>query len=263
MSTSQKIPFDQHEFKGKKILVTGGTKGIGAAIAKRLIQSGATVVTTARSVPENPHELFVQADLSTPEGAQKVITFVIERLGGVDILINNAGGSSPKSGGVLALTDDDWLRDLNTNLLSAVRMDRGLLPYMLKQGSGVIVHITSILRRLPQRDATAYAAAKAALTVYSKDLSNEYGPKGVRINTVAPGYIDTEGARSYMDSAPENAGKDRETVQKGLIDAMGITIGRAGRPEEVAEMVAFLVSDRASLINGSEYVIDGGTIPTV
>jgi len=246
------------ELKGKRILITGGTRGIGEAIAKRLIGSGATVITTARSVPDNPPELFVQADLSTPEGTQKVVTFAIERLGGVDILINNAGGTKMHDG-ALSTTDDDWQQDLETNLLSAVRLDRGLLPSMLKQNYGVIIHMSTIARSRPF-SSLPYSAAKAALTVYSKGLSNEYGPKGVRVNTVSPGYIET----SAIEKLAKEAGKDNETFKKQLLDSIGgIPIGRPGKPEEVAELVAFLVSDRASFINGSEYIIEGGTTPTV
>ena len=185
------------EFTGKRALVTGGTKGIGEAIAQRLRSSGATVVTTARSIPQDllQPDLFVEADLSTAEGAEKVISHVRDRLGGVDILVNNVGGSSAPGGGFAALTDEHWQQALNSNLLGAVRLDRGLLPLMLEQGAGVIIHISSIQRRLPLFEATlAYAAAKAALSNYSKGLSNEVGPKGVRVVSVAPGFTETAAA---------------------------------------------------------------------
>ena len=169
------IQIDPNELSDKRALVTGGTKGMGEAIVNRLKKAGAKVITTARSKPselESP-DLFIQADISTPDGVEKVVKEVLSRFGGVDILINNVGGSSAPSGGVLALSDDDWQQTFNANLFAAVRLDRGFLPQMLAQGAGVIIHISSIQRTLPLYDATlAYAAAKAALTNYSKGLSN-------------------------------------------------------------------------------------------
>jgi len=255
------------EFAGKRALVTGGTKGMGEAIVQRLRGSGATVVTTARSAPADLLQpgLFIAADLSTTEGVEKVVSSVRDRLGGVDILVNNVGGSSAPGGGFAALSDDDWQAALNQNLLAAVRLDRGLLPAMVRQGSGVIIHISSIQRRLPLFEATlAYAAAKAALSNYSKGLSNEVGPKGVRVVSVAPGFIQTTAATALIDRLAASSGTDANTAREQLMQSLGgIPLGRPGWPEEVAELVAFLASDRAASITGSEYVIDGGTIPTI
>ncbi|MES2569769.1 MAG: SDR family oxidoreductase [Verrucomicrobiota bacterium] len=267
MDTDLKLTREANEFAGKRVLVTGGTKGMGEAIAKRLARAGATLITTARSAaPETslPGH-FIQADLSTAEGTEKVVREILARFGGVDILINNVGGSTAPAGGFAALTDDDWQLALNGNLLCAVRLDRGLLPGMLERGSGVIIHISSIQRRLPLYESTlAYAAAKAALSNYSKGLSKEVGPKGVRVNSVAPGFIETTAAEAMIERLAASAGTDRNTALHGLMDSLGgIPIGRPGRPEEVAELIAFLASDRAPSIHGSEYVIDGGTVPTV
>src|SRR5882672_4568374 len=184
------------EFKGRRILVTGGTKGIGEAIVNRLVRGGGNVIATARSVaPETSADRFVQADLSSRDGIESVTRAVTDRFKGLDILIHNVGGSAARGGGALALSDDDWQYAFDTNLFAAVRLDRAFLPSMLQQRSGVIIHISSIQRTLPLFDATlAYAAAKAALTNYSKGLSKEVSPKGIRVNTVAPGYTETDAA---------------------------------------------------------------------
>jgi NAD(P)-dependent dehydrogenase (short-subunit alcohol dehydrogenase family) len=258
---------DRHEFHGKRVLVTGGTKGIGQAVAARLREGGATVLTTARSSPSTPVDMrsFVPADITTAEGCAAVADAVRKRLGGIDIIVHVVGGSSAPAGGFAVLDDGEWWRALDLNLFPAVRLDRALVPMMLEQGSGVIVHVTSIQRVLPLPEATlAYAAAKAALANYSKGLSKEVSPRGVRVVQVSPGWVETEAAVGLVNELATSQGTDYEGARKALMVSLGgIPIGRPAQPAEVAELIAFLASARAAPITGAEYRIDGGTVPTV
>jgi len=256
-----------NELSGKIALVTGGTKGAGKAIATRLLQAGATVIITARHQPEEADQLlhFIAADLSTSKGTEKVVETVLSAHGRLDILINNLGGSETPGGGFAVLTDQDWETSIQTNLLAPVRLDKGFLPQMIAHGSGVIVHIASIQARLPLYDSTLpYAAAKAGLINYSKSLSNEVAPKGIRVLTVSPGWIMTTAAERMMERIAESSNITIDQATQSVMDALGgIPYGRPAQPEEVAELVGFLVSPRAGYLTGTEYVIDGGTIPTI
>ena len=268
MTAARKMfPIIPGEFAGKRVLVTGGTKGAGAAILHRFAAAGAVTATSARSVPADGSipGLFVAADLTTPEGVEKLASTVLEKLGGVDILVHVLGGSTAPGGGFAALTEEHWQGEMNLNLMPAVRLDRLLLPQMIDRKAGIVIHVSSIQRRLPLHEATiAYAAAKAALTTYSKALSKELGPKGVRVTAVAPGWIMTEASDKFVARISEANGIDADAARQSIMDALGgIPIGRPAWPEEVAELVAFLASDRAAAIHGAEYTIDGGTVPTV
>jgi NAD(P)-dependent dehydrogenase (short-subunit alcohol dehydrogenase family) len=255
------------QLEGQRALVTGGTKGVGAAVVEGLRAAGAQVMATARSAPAQSCAgvVYVAADLSTAEGAATVAQSVFERWGGVDILVNVLGGSSSPGGGFAALDDAQWVAELNQNLMPAVRLDRALLPAMLAQGSGVIVHVSSIQRLLPLPESTiAYAAAKAALSTYSKALSKEVTPKGVRVLRVSPGWVETEAAVALAERLARQAGTDYEGGKQIIMQSLGgIPLGRPARPQEVADLIAFLVSPRAGSISGSEHLIDGGTVPTV
>lgn len=256
-----------NELSGKIALVTGGTKGAGKSIAERLQQAGATVIITARNAPEqeNSNLHFIASDLSTAAGSQKVVNEVLTNYRRLDILVNNLGSSSTPAGGFSVLSDEDWESTLQANLLAPVRLDRGFLPQMIERKSGVIIHIASIQGKLPLYDSTLpYAAAKAALRNYSKSLSNEVTPKGVRILTVSPGWINTTASEAWLGEIARNANSTIEEAQQGVMDALGgIPFGRPAEPEEIAEFVGFLVSPRASYLTGTEYVIDGGTVPTI
>ncbi|MBB2203362.1 SDR family oxidoreductase [Gluconacetobacter tumulisoli] len=252
---------------GRRALVTGGTKGVGAAVVEVLREQGVRVIAAARSVPDIAPDgvTYVAADLATAEGCNTVAKTTLQRLGGIDILINVLGGSTAPGGGFAALDDDEWAKELNLNLMPAVRFDRALLPAMIAQRSGVIIHVTSIQHELPlPQSTTAYAAAKAALATYSKSLSKEVTPKGIRVVRVSPGWVETEAAVALAERLAADAGTDYEGGKQIIMNALGgIPLGRPAKPQEVADLIAFLVSPRAGAITGAEHVIDGGTVPTV
>lgn len=252
--------------EGRRALVTGGTKGTGAAVVQALAAAGARVAATARTVPKDGSEKvrYIAADLMTAQGCATAAKAVLQAFGGIDILVNVLGGSSAPAGGFAALTDAEWQKEIDHNLMPAVRLDRALLPSMIAQGSGVIIHVTSIQHQLPLPESTtAYAAAKAALSTYSKSLSKEVTPKGIRVVRVSPGWIETDAAVALAERLAREAGTDYEGGKRIIMQALGgIPLGRPARPEEVADLIAFLASPRAAAITGTEYVIDGGTVPT-
>ena len=251
--------------EGKRALITSGTRGAGAATVALFRELGAQVLTAARSRPDTLSEaVLVAADLTTPEGCATLAAVARERLGGVDIIVHMLGGSSAPAGGFAVLRDAEWGKELDLNLIAAVRLDRELVPAMVAQGHGVVIHVTSIQRELPLPEATtAYAAAKAALSTYSKSLSKEVSPKGVRVVRVSPGWIETEASVRLAERLAKDAGTDYDGGKQLIMNSLGgIPIGRSSKLEEVANLIAFLASDRAATITGTEYVIDGGTVPT-
>ena len=251
--------------EGKRAIVTSGTRGAGAATVRLFEELGAEVLTSARSKPADwERTQFVAADLTTAEGCDSLAAAAQDHLGGVDIIVHMLGGSSAPAGGYRALNDADWQRELNLNLMPAVRLDRALLPAMEAQGSGVVIHVTSIQSQLPLPEATtAYAAAKAALSTYSKSLSKQVSPRGVRVARVSPGWIETESAVELARRLATEHGVSVEEGKQMIMDSLGgVPIGRPTKPEEIANLIAFIASDRAGTITGTEYVIDGGTVPT-
>ncbi|MDR6992901.1 SDR family oxidoreductase [Luteimonas sp. 3794] len=251
---------------GTRVLVTGGTRGVGAAVSAVLASLGARVVATARSIPDRTVDgvHYLAVDLATPEGVARAVAEARAHLGGVDALINVVGGSSAPAGGFAKLDDAEWAKALDLNLMAAVRTDRAVLPEMLERGAGVIVHVTSIQHRLPLHDSTiAYAAAKAALSTYSKALSKEVTPQGVRVLRVSPGWVETEATTDFLGTIAASANTDLAGARQQVMDALGgIPLGRPAMPAEVADLIAFLISPRAAAMSGSEVTIDGGTVPT-
>jgi NAD(P)-dependent dehydrogenase (short-subunit alcohol dehydrogenase family) len=242
------------EFAGRRALVTGGSRGIGAATAQRLIDGGATVIVTARNKhAETPKDAsFVSGDTRTLEGARKVAGEAIAKLGGLDILINCAGAARVHLPSSSAISDEEWVDSLNVNFLSALRVTYASLAELVKS-KGSIVNVSSGGRVAYGGPVAHYGAAKAALNSWSEALGRELAPQGVRVNIVTPGPIVTPGG---------------DEVRKTLTTAMGITDqqffatvpleGRAGKAEDLAEAITFLVSPRASYITGDNLFVSGG-----
>ncbi|CAM3425630.1 SDR family oxidoreductase [Sphingobacterium prati] len=257
----------EKELIGKVALITGGTKGIGRAIAERLSEAGALVIVTARTRPIETHTKhhFIAADLTIAAQTDKMVNEINEKFGSIDILVNNMGGSTSPSGGFGALTDAHWENDLQLNLQSAVRIDRAILPQMVEKKSGVIIHISSVTGTLPvYQSLGGYAVAKAALNNYSKSLSKEFSPKGIRVATVSPGMVKTDTMDAYLQSLAKTSDLSIEQVTLDLMDSLGgIPLGRMALPQEIAELVGFLVSPKASYITGVNYIVDGGSNPSL
>jgi NAD(P)-dependent dehydrogenase (short-subunit alcohol dehydrogenase family) len=259
--------------RGKVAVVTGASKGIGLAVTKALVDEGVRVVAGARDIGGELATLAgngavhaVAVDLSTPEGPQMLVGRSNE-YGGLDILVNNVGSVTPRLGGFSSVTDDQWWASLNLNLMAAVRTTRAALPEMLKRGGGSIVTISSVNSFLPDPAIIDYTAAKAALTNFSKALSKEVGPRGIRMNTVSPGPVETPlwlGPHGVAATVAKASGVDFETARARIVESQGgFATGRFTRPEEVADLVLLLASDRAGNVTGSDFVIDGGLIKTL
>jgi len=252
--------------KDQVALVTGGTKGIGKAIADRLSKRGAQVIITARTAPEentNGHH-FIAADLTQPETAEAIAEEILAKYGKIDIIVNNAGGNLSPGGGFDALSDEHWYNDWQLNFLSVVRLNKLLLPAMIRQKSGVIINISTGVAKQPIWEMTmSYSSAKAALNAYSKALANELGSKGIRVNVVSPGVVKTQLMLDFIEDIANSSNITVDEAFKTVMDKVGVPVGRMAEPEEIADLVGFLVSSEAKYITGANYSVDGGASPTV
>lgn len=265
------------ELSGKVAVVTGASKGIGLAVAQTLIAEGARVVAASRKSSAELDALagddlvHVTVDLMNPEAPGEVVARAKERFGGLDILVNNAGGPPPgvtlPRSSFMDATDDEWRAMFEFNLFSAVRAVRAAIPPMLERGGGSIVNISSGNARQPSPINVDYGAAKAGLNNLTKVLSEEFGPQGIRVNTVGAGVVRTpwwteEGGVADMIAA--QAGADRETVINNIVpEMMNLTTGRFVEPQEIADAVALLASPRSANTTGSEFTIDSGFLKAV
>ncbi|MGK3996491.1 SDR family oxidoreductase [Sorangium sp. So ce1024] len=243
------------EFIGRRALVTGGSRGIGAAIAQRLLDGGARVVVAARSRSDATPAAatFISGDLRTIEGAKAIAGDALTALGGLDILVNNAGGSRAfATGGSETIPDEEWQDALALNLLSAVRLTNAVLPALRASKAAAIVNISSTAATMPAGSFAHYCAAKAALDTYSRALAVELAPSGVRVNIVTPGPVATPSSDDL---------RKRFTNEMGLPDdafVQQVPLGRVGTTDDVAEVVALLASDRGKWLTGVNYRVDGG-----
>ena len=238
-------------FKGQVALVTGGTKGIGKAIAENLMLNGAQVVVTARSAPKENTEgyHFIAVDLRDSDAAGKIAKEVLERYGRIDIVVNNAGANLGPGGGYNSISDEDWYNDWQLNFLSVVRINKALLPAMIEQKSGAIINISTNAAKQPLWEMTmSYSAAKAALNVYSKALASELATKGIRVNVVSPGVVKTPLMMEFIENIAKTNQVAVEDTFNSMLEKVGVPLGRMAEPEEVADLVAFLASSKAKYI---------------
>lgn len=259
------------ELGGRVAVVTGASKGIGLAITRTLAAEGMRVIAGARELTDDLAGLVddghsvrpVQVDLTTLDGPGRLVEEAVTAYGALDVLVNNVGAVRPRPDGFLSITDEDWTGALLINFLAAVRATRAAIPHLVER-RGCVVTTCSVNARLPDPLVMDYSAAKAALASFSKALSKEVAPRGVRVNTVSPGPVATDlwlgdhGVASVVAGA--GGGDPAEVAQQAAAQS---PTGRFTTPQEVADLVALLASDRAGNVNGADFVIDGGLIQTL
>ncbi|MGW7579442.1 oxidoreductase [Streptomyces sp. NPDC054765] len=258
--------------EGTVALVTGASKGIGLAVAEAFGREGAHVVVGSRTetpqlaaLREHYDVTFVPVDLAAADGADRLVKAAADRHGGIDALVNNLGATHPRAG-FLDIADAEWQQVFDLTFFSAVRASRAALPLLLAGGGGAVVNVSSVNARLPFPMVVDYSAAKAALSSLTKALSEEFAPRGVRVNSVAPGPVRTPfwtDPGGFADAVAAGAGSTAQAALDEVVpQQMGISTGRITEPQEVADLTVFLASPRAGNITGAEFVIDGGQIKT-
>ncbi|MGW6796670.1 SDR family oxidoreductase [Streptomyces chartreusis] len=253
----------------KTAIVTGASRGIGLATVRALRAEGVRVVGAARTVTPELKETgahTVSADLSTADGVAALMDDAITTLGGIDLLVNNVGfGDDVEPVGFLETDDTRWANAVELNLLSAVRATRAALPSLLER-QGSIVNVSSTNSRMPADGPVAYSVAKAALAALGKSLAEEFGPQGVRVNTVSPGVVRTrlwDDPEGFGGKVAAGVGAEHAAFLQQIPEAFNITTGRITEPEEVAALIVFLLSNVAGNITGVNYLIDGGAVKSL
>ena len=242
--------------ENKVCIVTGSTSGIGLAVARQLHEEGARVVTSGRS-HEGVGDLHVAADLTHPAAADELVAAAEAAFGEVDCLVNNVGGTEIRK--LEKLTDADWYASFELNLMSAVRATRSVLPGMRERGRGSIVNVSSTAGKRPSATMPDYSVMKAAMLSFSRLVADVYATDGIRCNAVTPGPTATAAWLGAGGLAEQQGDRDEVLAKVGA----GRPLGRLAQPEEIAAVVVFLLSERASYVTGSAWSADGGTVPII
>ena len=253
---------------GKVVLITGGTDGLGAALAGRLVEEGASVAVCGRDPDRlaateqrlrkaGGDALALRADVTRLPDLERFVAAAVDRWGRLDGLVNNAGKSA--AGRVDQVSDEDWVDDLNLKVLGAVRCTRLAVPYLVAAGGGAIVNVLAVAGKAPGAGSLPTAASRAAGLAITKAASKDLGGHGIRVNAVLVGLVESGQWRRRAEAA----GQSEDELYRQLAQHADIPLGRVGRAEEFADLVAYLLSDRSSYVTGSAINLDGGTSPVL